>query len=596
LKQQKYLQTAFDKVRFNAFGNRQRGQQARTGNIINQLTVGAVLCASLLLTLFFWTGGQAVEAESSLGTLTQTPPPREVRVESTTATAGGSVTVNIRVNAVGDEAEYGFIISYDTSVLSNPVIGAGNAGASVRSCNTTTNPGQINCSVGGFPTNNPMSSDPGIGEIAAGNNQILITVTFMVAANAPSGDTPLTLSNVNASSDLPQIFFPTATNGVVTIVGPTPTPTPTPVATPTPTPTPTPVATPTPTPTPTPTTVQFNSSSTNVQEDCTGIQLTITRSGPTTGTTVVDYATSDGTALQKSDYTIARGRLTFAPNETSKTITLLISEDSLVEGPEMFTVSLSNITGGSGGTPSTATVQIVDDATEPATNAIDDPSVFVCQHYHDFLNRQPDEIGFPRWLSILNNCAQGDTRCDRIEVSSGFYRSEEFQMRGFFLYRFYAAALGRVPTYLEFMMDLSRTTGFLSAQQVEAGKVAFIQEFVTRQEFKSKYDSVTDPAAYVNALEQTAQVMLSNKQQLINDLQTGAKTRADVLRAVAESVEVTAKYYNQAFVVMEYFGYVRRDPDILYLDWVRTLNETGDYRTMINGFLNSTEYRGRFGP
>ena len=83
-------------------------------------------------------------------------------------------------------------------------------------------------------------------------------------------------------------------------------------------------------PPPTPTTVQFSSSvNTNVQEACTSIQLTITRSGPTTGTTVVDYATTDGTAQQKIDYTIALGRLTFAPGETSKTIILLVSEDSL---------------------------------------------------------------------------------------------------------------------------------------------------------------------------------------------------------------------------------------------------------------------------
>jgi len=146
--------------------------------------------------------------------------PREVRVESASGSAGQMVTVNIRVNAVGNESEYGFIISYDSSVLSMPVIGAGNAGASVRSCNIAT-AGTINCSVGGFPNNNPTSSDPGIGEIAAGNNQILITVTFTIAANATPGTTSLTLSNVNASSDTPQLFTPTATNGTVTILAPT---------------------------------------------------------------------------------------------------------------------------------------------------------------------------------------------------------------------------------------------------------------------------------------------------------------------------------------------------------------------------------------
>ncbi|MBA2735371.1 MAG: carboxypeptidase regulatory-like domain-containing protein, partial [Pyrinomonadaceae bacterium] len=144
--------------------------------------------------------------------------PREVRVESASGSAGQMVTVNIRVNAVGNESEYGFIITYDTSVLSNPVIGAGTAGASVRSCNSTTNPGQINCSVGGFP-NDPNQN--GIGEIAAGNNQILITVTFTIAAMAQPKTTSPALSNVNASSDAPQLFTPTATNGTVTILAPT---------------------------------------------------------------------------------------------------------------------------------------------------------------------------------------------------------------------------------------------------------------------------------------------------------------------------------------------------------------------------------------
>ncbi len=305
--------------------------------------------------------------------------------------------------------------------------------------------------------------------------------------------------------------------------------------------------------------------------------------------------TADGTAEQRSDYTLASGRLTFAPGETTKIITLLISEDSFVEGPEFFTISLSNVTGASLGSISTATVQILDDPQEPATNAIDQKEVFVCQHYHDFLNREPEPPGLLGWQEILSRCAPSDIKCDRIEVSSAFYRSDEFQQRGFFLYRFYATALGRAPHYMEFMTDLSRTTGFLTDQQIEAGKAAFIEEFVSRQEFKNRYDSLADAAAYVDALEATAKVTLSNKQQLINDLKTGRKTRTDVLRAVAESTEVSAKCFNEAFVVMQYFGYLRRDPDILYLEWIKILNQTNDYRTLVNGFVNSLEYHSRFG-
>ncbi len=145
---------------------------------------------------------------------------RELRVESTNASTGQNFTLNIRVDATGDEAEYGFRLNYESAKLSNPVIGAGNAGASVRACNTAVL-GVVNCSVGGFPNNNPTSTDPGIGEIAAGNDQILITVTFSVNPNASSGASPLTLTNVNTSNDNADLLPITATNGSVNIMGPT---------------------------------------------------------------------------------------------------------------------------------------------------------------------------------------------------------------------------------------------------------------------------------------------------------------------------------------------------------------------------------------
>jgi hypothetical protein len=82
----------------------------------------------------------------------------------------------------------------------------------------------------------------------------------------------------------------------------------------------------------------------------------------------------------------------------------------------------------------------------------------------------------------------------------------------------------------------------------------------------------------------------------IAGLTNATMTRAQVLRALVESSEVYQKYYNEAFVIMQYFGYLRRSADISYLDWIQTMNQNGgDYRTMINGFLNSAEYRNRFG-
>ena len=73
-------------------------------------------------------------------------------------------------------------------------------------------------------------------------------------------------------------------------------------------------------------------------------------------------------------------------------------------------------------------------------------------------------------------------------------------------------------------------------------------------------------------------------------------TKAQVLRALVESAEMYSQYYNEAFVIMQYFGYLRRDADSSYLTWIQTMQQNnGDYRVMINGFLNSAEYRQRFG-
>ena len=92
----------------------------------------------------------------------------------------------------------------------------------------------------------------------------------------------------------------------------------------------------------------------------------------------------------------------------------------------------------------------------------------------------------------------------------------------------------------------------------------------------------------------TAGVILPNRQELIDALGFRTKTRARVFREILESAPVYQKYYNQAFVVMQYFGYLRKDPDALYLDWIRELDATGDVRTMVSGFVNSIEYRARF--
>jgi hypothetical protein len=72
--------------------------------------------------------------------------------------------------------------------------------------------------------------------------------------------------------------------------------------------------------------------------------FTVTLSAASTQTITVTYATANGTATAGSDYQAATGTLTFAPGETSKTITVLVNGDRLAEPNETFFVNLSGAT------------------------------------------------------------------------------------------------------------------------------------------------------------------------------------------------------------------------------------------------------------
>jgi hypothetical protein len=228
------------------------------------------------------------------------------------------------------------------------------------------------------------------------------------------------------------------------------------------------------------------------------------------------------------------------------------------------------------------------------SNPIDCPEFFLYQQYWDFLYREGDPAGFNGWLALLNNCTAGDTSCDRIHVSSAFFQSSEFLGRGYFLYRFYPVAYGRKPNWGEFNNDFWPLSGFRSDAQLEAAKLQFVAQFMGRPAFIAKFAGLTN-TQYVDTLLSTAGITHPARDFWIAALGNGTRTQAQVLREISESNEVYHKYYNQAFVVMQYFGYLKRDPDALYLNWISHLDSTGDYRNMVNGFLNSVEYRSRFG-
>jgi Domain of unknown function (DUF4214) len=233
-------------------------------------------------------------------------------------------------------------------------------------------------------------------------------------------------------------------------------------------------------------------------------------------------------------------------------------------------------------------------------NPIDCTDFFVRQHYRDFLGREPDPQGYAGWQNILNGCKDGVQTCDRIEVSAAFFRSPEFQGRGYYIYRFYSA-LGRIPLYEEFTPDFAKVSGFLTDDQLDAAKAAFVDEVMARAEFQNRYGTTfSNPPAYVDALLLAVGLPNHQYRQLWIDSLTSnntAQTRSQVLRQLVESTEVYSKYYNEAFVIMQYFGFLRRTADGAYVQWVQTMKDTGgNYRIMINGFVNSVEYRKRFGP
>src|SRR5437773_3163351 len=413
--------------------------------------------------------------------------------------------------------------------------------------------------------------------------------------------------------------------------------------TPTTTPTPTPTPIPTPTPTPTPMTVQFSASSYPVGEGEQHIDVTITRAGDTSGAASVSFTTGDtagalncnvvgGGASSRCDYETRIGTVRFAGGETAKTVSVLIIDDSYLEGPESFTISLSNPSGASLGSPSSATVNITDNDLANGVNPIDQPGFFVRLHYYDFLNRLPDASGLNFWTNEINSCG-ADQQCvgiKRINVSAAYYLSIEFQQSGYLVERIYKGAYGdgigtsTLGGSHQLAVPVVRLNEFLSdtqeigegvvvnqgnwQQQLEANKQNFTAEFVQRVRFTTAFPNSMTAAQFVDTLNANAARPLSpgERNQLVNDLSANARTRAQVLRAVAEDADLVGAESNRAFVLMQFFGYLRRNPNdpqdsnyTGYDFWLTKLNQfNGNFvnAEMVKAFITSTEYRRRFGP
>ena len=356
-------------------------------------------------------------------------------------------------------------------------------------------------------------------------------------------------------------------------------------------------------------TLQLSAANYSASEATGKIDITVTRSGNTSGAASVNFSTSDTAGLQnctlangkgseRCDYVTSIGTVRFAAGETAKIVTIPIIDDVLLEGNETFTFTLNGASGGSLASPSTATVTIVDnDFLTPTSNPIDGVEFFIRQQYLDILNRQPDPTGLQNWINTLAPCPNGGfgepptSNCDRLHVAAGFFQSDEFLNRGYWAFRFYMVSYNQRPTYAQFIPDMAQVGGPKSPAEEEASKVVFADAFVQRPEFTARYGTLTGQAL-ANAVLQTAGLPSSTFTV------TAGMTKGQILRGIVETAAVANRFLTEGTVSIQYFGFLRRDPDTTgYQNNVNTLNANpNNLWHMIFIFIYSTEYRGRFGP
>jgi subtilisin-like proprotein convertase family protein len=232
-------------------------------------------------------------------------------------------------------------------------------------------------------------------------------------------------------------------------------------------------------------------------------------------------------------------------------------------------------------------------------NPLDSDMFFVRQQYIDFLGREPDKGGLDYWTSQLGKCGSDGAclRQRRKEISAAFFMSEEFQQAGSFVLRLYEATLGRPVTYAEFSADRTQVIG---GPNLEMSKIGFVDEWVKRPSCKGQYPDALSHAEFVNRLFETAgmSAFTEERQKAIEQLENGA-TRAQVLRSLVETDAFQHQQYNSSFVLMEYFGYLKRQPeDEGYRFWLDVLDnrDAGNYHGMVCSFVTSAEYQQRFSP
>ena len=272
----------------------------------------------------------------------------------------------------------------------------------------------------------------------------------------------------------------------------------------------------------------------------------------------------------------------------------------------------------------------------PGTNTqitINDADFYVSQQYVDFLGRFPDPSGFGFWQGEITGCG-GNAQCievKRIHVSAAFFLSIEHQETGFLVYKMHKAAFGdrfgnsgptdpKVPVRRsDFVPDNKQISNGIVINSpgweaaLNANKDAFALAFVQRAAYQTEFPSNMTADQFVDKLNDSThagQVLSSSERTALINILGGtpndATKRAQVVRSIAENGNMSQQNSNKAFVLMQYFGYVRRNPNDLpdsnfdgYNFWLTKLDQAnGNFiqAEMVKAFITSIEYRARFAP
>jgi hypothetical protein len=257
-----------------------------------------------------------------------------------------------------------------------------------------------------------------------------------------------------------------------------------------------------------------------------------------------------------------------------------------------------------------------------APNPIDNARNFARQHYLDFLNREPDQLGWDYWTSQITQCG-ADAICirkKRVDVSNAFFFELEYQQTGAYVFRLYREAYGnnqplsngnnKLPSYAVFAPDRALVVAGANLAQAQLG---LANAFVGRPEFLAKYPASLSGPDFVDAELATIKNdsgadLASQRNALINLFNSGG--RGAVLYRLADdnlqsnpinNRALIDAEYNRAFVATQYFGYLRRDSDSGGFEfWLNQVNrfpirDVAIQHAMVCAFITSIEYQLRFG-